>query len=116
MADGSTTRRGKAWRGRYTHPDTGKRYQRTFARQVDAQRWVRQQLEALDAGRWVDPRGGRITFERYFVQWAERQVWTDGTQKAMSLAVRSATFNDMQMRKIQPTHVEAWVKSMTVTT
>ncbi len=32
----------------------------------------------------------------------------------MSLAVRSATFADMDLRKIRPSHVEAWVKSMTV--
>lgn len=34
----------------------------------------------------------------------------------MSLAVRSATLSGMELRKIQPSHVEAWVKSMTVTT
>jgi integrase len=41
-------------------------------------------------------------------------VWEDGTHKAMSLAVRSTTFRDMELRQIRPTHVEAWVKSMTV--
>jgi integrase len=32
----------------------------------------------------------------------------------MSLAVRSATFNGLELRKIRPTHVESWVKSMSV--
>lgn len=111
---GGVTRRGESWRARYRHPETGKQHERSFRRQVDAQRWVRQQLEAVDNGRWVDPRGGRITFARYFEGWAERQVWTDGTHKAMSLAVRSASFADMELRKIRATHVEAWVKAMTV--
>lgn len=33
----------------------------------------------------------------------------------MSLAVRSATFAEMDLRTIRPSHVEGWVKSMTVT-
>ena len=116
MASGSVTRRGDSWRARYTHPETSKRHQQTFTRQVDAQRWLTKQLGSLDSGRWVDPRAGRVTFERYFEQWALRQVWTDGTHKAMSLAVRSASFSGMELRKVRPTHVEAWVKSMTVAT
>jgi integrase len=113
MASG-VTRRGDSWRARYRHPETGKQHQQTFKRQVDAQRWLRQQLETLDSGGWVDPRAGRMTFARYFEQWAARQVWTDGTHKAMSLAVRSATFSGMELRKVRPTHVEAWVKAMSV--
>lgn len=115
MASGSVTRRGDSWRARFWHPETGKQHQRTFARKVDAQRWLRGQLEAMDAGRWVDPRAGRLTFSDFYEQWSQRQVWTDGTHRAMSLAVRSATFSDMELRTIRPTHVEAWVKSMTVT-
>lgn len=85
MANGSVTRRGDSWRARYWHPETGKQHQRTFERQVDAQRFLRQQLEALDSGRWVDARAGRVTFEAFYGQWSQRQVWTDGTHKAMSL-------------------------------
>ncbi|MGO4340695.1 tyrosine-type recombinase/integrase [Pedococcus sp. 2YAF34] len=107
------TRRGESWRARYRHPETGKEVQSTFKRQAEAQRWLRDQLGAIDGGRWVDPRAGRITFSAYFTDYAARQVWTDGTHKAMSLAVRSATFTDMELGKIRPTHVETWVKTMT---
>lgn len=114
MASGGVTRRGEPWRARYTHPETGKRHQRTFKRQVDAQRWLRGQLEALDKGAWVNPQDGRVTFSSYFAAWSQHQVWTDGTLKAMSLAARDATFRDLELRKIRPTHVEAWVKEMSV--
>jgi integrase len=114
MANGSVTKRGESWRARFRHPETGRQHQATFRRQADAQRWLRKQLEAIDAGRWADPRSGRVTLSRFFEAWAARQVWEDGTHKAMSLAVRSATFCDMELRRIRPTHVEAWVKSMTV--
>ena len=82
--------------------------------QADAQRWLRDQLGAIDGGRWVDPRAGRVTFAAFFADYAARQAWTDGTHKAMSLAVRSAGFMDMELRKIRPTRVESWVKDMTV--
>jgi len=110
------TRRGESWRARYRHPETGRQIQATFRRQVDAQRWLRDQLGTLDTGRWVDPRAGRVTLETFYGQWSQRQVWTDGTSKAMSLAVRGASFKDIELRKVRPTHVEAWVKSMSVAT
>lgn len=115
MANGSITRRGESWRARYWHPESRKQHQKTFQRQVDAQRWLRQQLEAIDDGRWVDPRAGRVTLERFYVAWSARQVWTEGTHKAMSLTVRSTPFAGVEMRQVGPTHVEAWVKAMTVT-
>jgi integrase len=57
-----------------------------------------------------------VTVESYFATWSQRQVWTGGTQKAMSLAVRSSTFREMELGRVRPTHVEAWVKSMTGST
>src|SRR5690348_10853300 len=107
MASG-VTRRGDSWRARYRHPESGKQVQRTFKRQADAQRWLRDQLGAIDTGGWLDPRAGRVTFSDFFRDYAARQVWTDGTHLAMSLAVRSASFTDMELRKIRPTHVESW--------
>ena len=112
MASG-VTRRGDSWRARYRNPETGE-VQQTFKRQAEAQRWLRDQLGAIDTGSWVDPRAGKVTLSTYFKGYAARQVWTDGTQRAMSLAVRSADFNGMELRKIRPTHGEAWVKGMTV--
>ena len=115
MSEG-ITRRGTSWRARYRHPDTGREHEQSFARQVDAVRWRRQQLDAFDRGRWVDPQAGKVSFLRYFEAWSHNQVWTDGTRKAMSLAARSATFGDLDLRQIKVSHVEAWVKSMTVAT
>lgn len=114
MGTTGITKRGDSWRARYRNPETGKQHERSFSRMVDAQKWRRQQLEALDRGRWVDPSAGRVTFLRYFEQWSRDQVWTDGTAKAMSLAVRTTTFRDIELRQIRPAHLEGWVKSMSV--
>lgn len=115
MAEG-ITRRGESWRARYRNPETGRQHERSFPRQVDAARWRRQQLDALDRGRWIDPSAGEVTFMRYFEAWETDQVWTAGTRKAMSLAARSTTFRDVPLSKIRPSHLEAWVKSMTIAT
>lgn len=95
------------WRARY-RDEAGKEHARHFDRKVEGERWLREQLTALDLGRWVDPAAGRITFRQYFGSWSSRQIWTDGTQKAMSLAVRSTTFIDLPLRAIRTSHVEAW--------
>lgn len=110
------SRRGGSWRARYRNPETGRQHERAFDKQIDAVRWRRQQLDALDHGRWVDPEAGKVSFMGYFTAWERDQLWTNGTQKAMSLAVRSTTFADVDLRRIRPSHVEAWVKSMTVPT
>ena len=74
MASGSVTRRGDSWRARYTHPENGKRHQRTFNRQADAQRWLRGQMDALDKGAWVNPQDGRVTFSSYFAAWSQHPL------------------------------------------
>ena len=110
------SRRGDSWRARYRNPETGRQHERSFPRQADGVRWRRQQLDALDRGRWVDPEAGKVSFVRYFQAWEPDQLWTDGTRAAMSLAARSTTFADVDLRRVRPSHVEAWVKSMTVPT
>lgn len=89
---------------------------RTFAKKVDAQRWLRDEFGRIDVGTWVDAPAGDLTFEEFFTSWAEHQVWMTNTEVAMSLAVRSTPFRAMPLRAIRTTHVETWIKSMTVAT
>jgi integrase len=110
------SRRGDSWRARYRNPETGRQHQRSFTKQAAAVRWRREQLDALDRGRWVDPQAGKVSFLAYFEAWQRDQIWTDGTRKAMTLATRSTTFRDVDLRRIRQSHIEAWVKSMTVAT
>lgn len=99
------------WRARY-RDEAGKEHARHFDRKVDAQRWLDEVTASVVTGQYVDPRAGRVTLLRYFEQWAARQVWVDGTDKAMRLAVRSATFRDVELRAIRQSHVEQWIKIM----
>ena len=53
---------------------------------------------------YVDPKAGRVTLSAFYATWASRQVWAPGTELAMSLAVRSATFRDVELRALRRSH------------
>jgi integrase len=99
------------WRARY-RDEAGREHSRHFARKIYGQRWLDEQTAAIVTGQFVDPRAGRVTFVQYFADWSQRQVWTAGTQRAMDLAARSATFADVPLKSLRRSHVEQWVKSM----
>jgi integrase len=63
-------------------------------------------------GQYVDPNAGRITYRQWYRQWADRQVWAEGTRTSADQAVNAATFADVEIRKVARSHVEQWVKTM----
>ena len=101
------------WRARY-RDDAGKEHAKHFPRKIDAQRWLDEVTTAVVTGSYVDPKSGRVTLNSFFAEWSQRQLWAAGTAKAMSLAVRSCTFGDVEFRNLKRSHVEAWVKKMSV--
>lgn len=100
------------WRARY-RDEAGKEHARHFARRIDAQKWLDEVTASVVTGQYVDPVAGRVTFAAYYRQWAVRQVWVPGTERAMSLAARSVTFADLPLGRVRRSHVEQWVKTMT---
>jgi integrase len=101
------------WRARY-RDDVGKEHAKHFPRKVDAQRWIDEVTTAVVTGSYVDPKSGKVTLNSFYAEWSQRQLWAVGTAKAMGLAVRSCTFGDVEFRNLKRSHVEAWVKKMTV--
>lgn len=99
------------WRARY-RDETGKEHARHFPRKVDAQRWLDEVTASVVTGSYVDPRVGRVTFDAYFQEWAQRQVWVESTARAMDLTRRSVTFGSVPLKSLRASHVESWVKSM----
>ena len=67
------------WRARYRDA-AGKEHARHFARKVDAQRWLDEVTTSVVTGNYVDPKAGKITFERFYAAWAPRQVWVPATR------------------------------------
>lgn len=100
-----------AWRARYRDSE-GKEHSRHFARKVDGQRWLNTVTASIVTGSYVDPRAGTVTFRQFFTDWSQRQIWTQGTTRAVNLSVKSATFADVELRVIRRSHVESWIKGM----
>ncbi|MEZ5116161.1 MAG: site-specific integrase [Candidatus Nanopelagicales bacterium] len=111
MASISRIQRTGVWRARY-RDRAGREHAKHFTRKVDAQRWLDSVTAAVVTGSYVDPRAGRVTLREFYAGWAERQVWAPTTARAMDLAVRSCSFADVPLGRVDATHVEAWVKAM----
>jgi integrase len=99
------------WRARY-RDDVGREHAKHFSRKVDAQRWLDEVTASMVTGAYVDPKAGRATFTEYFAEWAQRQVWESGTDRAVRLAAGSVTFADVPLAALRRSHVERWVKAM----
>lgn len=114
-ADGEPSKRhgkGLRWLGRYVD-DEGHEHTKSFARKVDAKKWVDDQSAALVNGTYVDPKRGIITFSSYYREWSQQQAhWTNGTRAAMNLAANGVTFGDKAFAKLDESDVQRWVKSM----
>ena len=56
------------WRARYRDPG-GKERSRTFARKVDAERWIAVTEASKVTGDWINPDLGKITVEEWAWKW-----------------------------------------------
>src|SRR3954452_16891693 len=99
------------YRPRYRDAE-GREHARHFKRKADAQRWLDEVAATVVTGMYVDPKAGRVTLSAFYATWAARQVWAPGTDLGMSLAVRCATFREVELRSLRRSHVEQWVKTM----
>lgn len=99
------------YRARYRDA-AGKEHARHFARKIDAQHWLDEVTASRVTGTYVDPKAGRVTSAEYFAEWAQRQVWETGTDRAVRLAAGSVTFGDVPLAALRRSHVERWVKAM----
>jgi len=101
------------WRARY-RDSAGREHARHFGRKVDAQPWLDKVTAAVVTDTYVDPRAGGITFGAFFAEWAARQVWTEGSRLSAQQAASSVTFARVPMRDLRPSHLQGWVKAMSL--
>lgn len=107
-----------SWRARY-RDDAGKEHARHFKYKDNpndpansAQHWLNEVAAATLTGQYIDPRAGKTTLESFYKEWADRQLWTDGTRRSADQALTSCTFKAQELRKIRRSHVEEWVKKL----
>ena len=113
MAGNVAKRPNGKWRARY-RDEAGQEHSRHFDRKVDAQRWLDEVTTSVVTGNYVEPKAGKITFERFYAGWAPRQVWVPSTRLNADHATGSVPFADLPMNAIRRSHVEVWVKTMSI--
>lgn len=101
------------WRARYRDA-AGQEHSRHFTTKREGQRWLDEVTADVLTGRYVDPGAGRATFATFYKAWSARQVWVHGTRVSVDHTVSTVTFADVPLRSIRRSHVEQWVKAMTV--
>jgi integrase len=105
---------GRRWRARYI--DTaGRERSESFARRIDAERFLATVEADKLRGVYVDPDAGRVTLRRYANDWLEGQTFSDSTREATELRLRLHVFpylGDRHLAGIQPSHVQGWLRAL----
>jgi hypothetical protein len=102
------------WRASY-RDEEGREHSRHFDRKVDAQKHLDKVTAVLLTGTHVDSKSGKVTLESFFADWSSRQVWAPATLSIARNAVKGCTFRDVPLDRVRRSHVESWVKSVTMT-
>jgi len=111
-----TEKYAKGYRGRYLDAQGKKRTAGSATSKKAALQMAQREELKISGGVWYDPANGAVTLGQYFedVWWPnctlehQTQVSYRSTYKC-HIAPR---FADVELRKILPTHVQAWVKSL----
>lgn len=104
------------WRARYRGPD-GRERSQTFARRVDAERWLAGVTVSTAKGEWIDPALGRVTFAEWTERWAPTIVDLRPNTLSRDLGmVRThliPAFGPVPLAKLTTVDVAAWVAAQT---
>src|ERR1700738_414487 len=97
---------GKRYRARWVDED-GKERAASYASEKAAKTHLRQ----VARGEYANT-AGKLTFKQFFDLWSPTQVWAPSTVKQVNLAIDSVPFGDVQLDRLRPSHIQAWVKTM----
>lgn len=103
--------RPKPWEAVYRDPD-GRQRTRTFARKIDAQRFLTTVEADLLRGTFVDPSAGKVTFREFSEGWLAAQAVDAKTLEGVASRLRAhlvPAFGDLELRAIRPSTVQAWL-------
>jgi len=101
------------WRARYRAPGGSER-SRTFARRVDAERWLDSVRGDLVRGTYVHPEAGRRTFGEYARGWQAAQVHRPTTAAQVEANLRNHVFpffGERALADVRASEIQAWIKT-----
>lgn len=103
------------WKARYTDP-SGRDRSRTFARKLDAERFLERIGTDMQKGEWIDPRANKIRFEEWVEVWWKTTVklapsTRRGYDKVLRIHLLPA-FKGRKLASIDWVEVELFATSM----
>ena len=105
------------WLARWRDP-SGHQRKKSFARKVDAQRWLDQALSDLHRGRYIDPAAAKAMTGAYAAQWASGlahlKVSTATRYRGIVRVHIVPRWGTWQLGKITPSDVNAWIADLAV--
>lgn len=104
--------RGDRWRARWLDPD-GQERSRSFARKIDAERFLAGVESDKSRGLYVDPSAGRVTLAEYARQWQAAQVHRASTVDTFDSHLRNhilPVLGNKPIAAITRSEVQAFVK------
>jgi integrase len=90
----------------------GRQRARTFARKVDADRFLATVTVDTARGAYIDPDAGRVTVEAFAREWAGSQPWRESTRASRETVIEHQivpVFGRAELRAVRPSDVQAWV-------
>ncbi len=106
--------KGRRWLARYDDPD-GRTRSKTFARKLDAERFLATVETDKLRGTYLDPDAGRITLRDFAEAWLDAQTFDPSSREAVASRLRAQilpTFGSTEIRDVRPSHVQGWLRGL----
>jgi integrase len=107
---------GKRYRARFRDED-GREPTKSFHRKTDASTWLDEQTASIVRGDYVPPRAGDVKVEAFAGEWLAMQSLRESSSYNYESHLRRhvyPAFGTRSLSSIAPSHVQAWVKGLTV--
>lgn len=106
-----------SWLARYREVPGGPQTTRSFARKIDAQRWLDETTASIVTGAYVAPGAGRVTLREYAEHWRSIQSHRPTTAEQVEGTLRRHVYpalGEKPLERILPSDVQALVKRLGV--
>ena len=118
-ADGHRVRtdrygKGRRWLARYEAPD-GRAKSKTFARKLDAERFLAAVETDKLRGTYLDPDAGRVGFGDFADAWLDSQTFDPSSREAVASRLRAhirPAFGGYELREIRPSQIQSWLRGL----
>ena len=107
-----------SWLARYRPVAGGAQKTRSFARKVDAKRWLDETTASIVTSQYIDPQAAKTTVRQYAKAWQAAQVTRASTRNNVDVALRLhvlPTIGDRSMGSVRSSDMQALVKMLSAT-